>query len=171
SRPGPFGRPGRLPQVSEHTYWDVDCPDQGQEYYGGDKKRVVDEFEAVLARAVDRRLRADVPVVSYLSGGVDSSVVVALASHVRHRPIPTFTIQIKSPRFDESEPAARVARHIGADPIIVPFGDDDVINTYPPLIRAAEGPVIDTSCAALLALAREVHRRGYKVAQTGEGAD
>ena len=46
-----------------------------------------------------------------------------------------------------------------------------MLNTYPALIRAAEGPVIDTSCAALLMLAREVHDRGYKVALTGEGAD
>ena len=46
-----------------------------------------------------------------------------------------------------------------------------MLNTYPRLIRAAEGPVIDTSCAALLLLAREVHARGYKVALTGEGAD
>ena len=46
-----------------------------------------------------------------------------------------------------------------------------MLNTYPPLIWAAEGPVVDTSCAALLLLAREVHRQGYKVALTGEGAD
>ena len=46
-----------------------------------------------------------------------------------------------------------------------------MLNTYPELIRAAEAPVIDTSCAALLLLAREVHARGFKVALTGEGAD
>src|SRR5205807_2320831 len=45
------------------------------------------------------------------------------------------------------------------------------LDTYPELIRAAEGPVVDTSCAALLMLARKVHEHGYKVAQTGEGAD
>ncbi len=54
---------------------------------------------------------------------------------------------------------------------MVDCGADEVRDTYPALIRAAEGPVMDTSCAALLLLAREVHRRGYKVALTGEGAD
>lgn len=166
-----LGRPGDSPLISDHTYWQVDFPDQGQEDFGYNADKVVDGFGAVLTRAVERRLRADVPVVSYLSGGVDSSVVVALASHVRGKPIPTFTIQIKRPYLDESAPAALVAKHIGVDPVVVPCGDDDVISTYPALIRAAEGPVIDTSCAALLMLAREVHERGYKVAQTGEGAD
>jgi len=125
----------------------------------------------VLVRAVERRLRADVPVVSYLSGGVDSGTVVALATHVRGRPIPTFTIQIADPRLDETEPATRVARHIGVEPVVVRCGVAEVLDTYPELIQAAEAPVIDTSCAALLLLAREVHSRGYKVALTGEGAD
>src|SRR5439155_1424170 len=104
-------------------------------------------------------------------GGVDSSVVVAMASKIRGTPIPAFTIQIQAKGLDETSEAAIVARHVGCDPTIVPVGAADVLNTYPELIRAAEGPVIDTSCAALLMLAREVHRQGYKVALTGEGAD
>ena len=55
-----------------------------------DEKKVVDGFEEVLLAAVNRRLRADVPVVSYLSGGVDSSLVVAMANKALGRPIPTF---------------------------------------------------------------------------------
>jgi asparagine synthase (glutamine-hydrolysing) len=121
--------------------------------------------------AVTRRLRADVPVVSYLSGGVDSSTVVAMASKVRGSPIPSFTIQIKAPKLDETAEAAIVSRHIGATPTVVGVGAEEVLGTYPELVRAAEGPVVDTSCAALLLLAREVHRQGFKVALTGEGAD
>jgi asparagine synthase (glutamine-hydrolysing) len=64
-----------------------------------------------------------------------------------------------------------VARHVGARPVVVNCGAAEVLKTYPELIRAAEGPVLDTSCAALLMLAREVHAQGYKVALTGEGAD
>ena len=54
---------------------------------------------------------------------------------------------------------------------MVNCGEADVVNTYPELIQAAEGPVIDTSSAAVLLLAREVHQHGYKAALTGEGAD
>src|SRR5262249_54151282 len=124
---------------------------------------------------VERRLRADVPVVSYLSGGVDSSTVVALGTHLRKQnggsAIPTFTIQVDAPDLNEVDEATQVANHIGARPVVVRFGDAEAVATYPELIRAAETPVVDTSCAALLLLAREVHRQGYKVALTGEGAD
>jgi asparagine synthase (glutamine-hydrolysing) len=159
------------PSVVERTYWEIDFPDRGQEEPGPDRKRLLDDFENVMLKAVERRLRADVPVVSYLSGGVDSSLVVALACRVRGSAIPTFTIQIKDRHLDETHEASLVARHLGAQPTVVGCGPEDVLSTYPALIRAAEGPVIDTACAALLLLAREVHAQGYKVAQTGEGAD
>jgi asparagine synthase (glutamine-hydrolysing) len=158
-------------RVSEQTYWQMDFPDWGEEEHGRTAKQLTEEFEQLLLAAVTRRLRADVPVVSYLSGGVDSSTVVAMASTVRGSPIPCFTIRIKAPEFDETTEAGIVARHLGAEPIVVDCGADEVLNTYPELIQAAEGPVVDTSCAALLLLARKVHACGYKVALTGEGAD
>ncbi|OAI39333.1 asparagine synthetase B [Planctomycetaceae bacterium SCGC AG-212-D15] len=166
-----FGKDGEAATITDRKYWEIDFPDEGQEDPGHNHKKVIDGFEQVMLQSVERRLRADVPVVSYLSGGVDSSLVVALACHIRKEPIPTFTIQVKSPRFDETSEALKVARHVGASPVIVGCGSDEVRNTYPALIRAAESPVIDTSCAALLMLAREVHAQGYKVALTGEGAD
>lgn len=166
-----FSADGTPASITDRTYWEIDFPDAGQEDPGADHKKVIDGFEAVMLQSVERRLRADVPVVSYLSGGVDSSLVVALACHVRKEPIPTFTIQVKTPRFDETTEAMKVARHLGANPVVVGCGSDEVRNTYPALIRAAETPVIDTACAALLMLAKEVHQQGYKVALTGEGAD
>jgi asparagine synthase (glutamine-hydrolysing) len=157
--------------IRDRVYWQMDFPDRGQEERGHDGKRVVADFEDLLSAAVERRLRADVPVVSYLSGGVDSSMVVALASHIRGRPIPTFTIRIEDPELDETPEAALVARHVGTEPVVVSCGAAEVLENYPRLVEVAEGPVVDTSCAALLLLAGEVHRRGYKVALTGEGAD
>jgi asparagine synthase (glutamine-hydrolysing) len=166
-----LGQPSEAAQVNERVFWEIDFPDRGSEDPGADPKRVVDGFEEVLLRAVERRLRADVPVVAYLSGGVDSSIVVAMSARARGRPVPTFTIQIKEPSLDETTEAGLVARHVGADPVIVGCGPEDVLATYPRLIHAAEGPVIDTSCTALLLLAQEVHRQGYKAAVTGEGSD
>jgi asparagine synthase (glutamine-hydrolysing) len=167
---GEAGRTGQPAAVRDRVYWEIDFPDRGQEE-DGDARKLVDGFEEVLLRAVDKRLRADVPVVSYLSGGVDSSMVVAMACKVRGRPIPTFTIQITDPKLDETSEAAVVARHVGSQPAVTRCGAAEVLNTYPRLVAAAEGPVIDTSCAALLLLAQEVHSQGYKAALTGEGAD
>jgi asparagine synthase (glutamine-hydrolysing) len=166
-----LGTAASSPPILERTYWEIDFPDQGDEEVGDDPKRLVDDFEALLLAAVEKRLRADVPVVSYLSGGVDSSLLVAMACHIRKEPIPTFTVRIEDPRLDETRHAALVARHVGADSILVNCGAKEVVNTYPKVIQAVEGPVIDTSSAAVLLLAREVHQRGYKAALTGEGAD
>lgn len=157
--------------VRDRTYWEIDFPDRGQEERGQDPRKLVDEFDQVMLAAVEKRLRADVPVVSYLSGGVDSSLVVAMACKVRGTPIPTFTIRIDDPLLDETSEAGVVSRHLGCKPTVVNVGAAETLATYPQLVTAAEGPVIDTSCAALLLLARQVHASGYKVALTGEGAD
>jgi asparagine synthase (glutamine-hydrolysing) len=157
--------------IHDKTYWKMNFPDRGQETAGRSANQLVDEFESVMFGAVEKRLRADVPVVAYLSGGVDSSLVVALANHLREQPIPTFTIRIDDPGLDEANEAALVARHVGSPSRVVACGRSDVLDRYPELIRAAEGPVIDTACAALMMLAREVNGNGYKVALTGEGAD
>ena len=126
----------------------------------------------LMLQAVDKRLRADVPVGSYLSGGVDSSMIAALAVKRKGSAINTYTIRVDSPELDELSAANLVAKYIGTQPPIVQeFRAEDAINTYPELIQAAECPVIDTSCAALLQLARKVHSCGQKVVLTGEGAD
>lgn len=164
------GGSGEAARWDEHCFWQIDFPDHG-DYAGGDEKQLVDGLEDVMRRSVEERLRADVPVVSYLSGGVDSTMVAALASKVRGEPIPTFTIRIEDPALDETTDATLAARHIGTAPIVVNCGSAQVLANYPRLIRAAESPVVDTSCTALLLLAEEVHARGYKVALTGEGSD
>ena len=125
-----------------------------------------------MLKAVAKRLRADVPVGAYLSGGVDSSAIVALSCHLKGPAINTYTIRVDAPELDELSAASLAARHIGAKPPIVQeFRTEDALSTYPRLIQAAEAPVIDTSCAALLMLAQRVHSCGQKVVLTGEGAD
>ncbi len=155
------------------AFYEFDFPNRGDEIRDADPKKLTDEFEEVFTRSVQMKLRADVPVVSYLSGGVDSSIVVALASKTLNRPIPTFTIGIgDDPSLNEESEAGIVARHIGVkDQVVVKCGHEELLATYPELIRAAEAPVVDTACAAMLLLARSVRAKKYKVALTGEGAD
>ncbi|MGD8481093.1 MAG: asparagine synthase (glutamine-hydrolyzing), partial [Methyloceanibacter sp.] len=154
----------------ERKYWDFDFPDWGQEL-DGDAGQLTESFEAVFERAVDVRLRADVPVVGYLSGGVDSAFVMATAARVAGRPLPSFTLRIPKDNLDEVDEAMEAAEAIGAHPTVVEAGSDLIMGSYEALTRAAESPVLDTSCAALLALSREVRSQGYKVVLTGEGAD
>jgi asparagine synthase (glutamine-hydrolysing) len=165
-----FRSDGRPADPVERQYWDLDFAAQGQEE-DPPEAELLERFERHFHRAVEIRLRADVPVVSYLSGGVDSTTVATVAGRLRGGPIPTFTIKIDSPQLDETDRALMAARVIGAPPTIVTCGSREISNAYPKLVQAAEAPVMDTSCAALYCLAEEVHRQGYKVAVTGEGAD
>jgi asparagine synthase (glutamine-hydrolysing) len=158
--------------VQERAFWEMDFPDQGAEERGENPKRLVDEFQDLLLQAVEERLRADVPVGAYLSGGVDSSMILALACKLKGPAINTYTVRVREPELDELDAASLSAQHIGAKPPIVQdFRDEDALVTYPKLITAAEVPVIDTACAALLQLSGRVHRCGQKVVLTGEGAD
>ena len=87
---------------------------------------MVEQYERLLLASVDRRLRADVPVAAYLSGGVDSSTIVAMASKVLGRPIPTFTISVQSKGLNEESEAAQTARHVGSQSIVLNYGDADI---------------------------------------------
>ena len=166
-----LGAQGATGTCQEHSYWDLDFPDRGAEWRPARDEDVVEGFEDVFYRAVERRLRADVPVVGYLSGGVDSATVMAVASRITKTPLRAFSIKIDSPFFDESESARRNALAIGCQQTMLSCSPQRLLENYGRLIWAAENPVVDTSSSALDLLAQEVHNQGYKVTLTGEGAD
>ena len=158
-------------RVEVKKYWDLDFPDMGDERRMDDVSPLVDELEDLLRQAVERRLRGDVPVVSYISGGLDSTVVLGLSSRERGKAVPSFTIGLDRAGPDERPRAAQAANLLGSPLTTVSMTRADIANAYPALVRAAEVPVMDTSCACLLRLAEAVHSQGYKVVLTGEGAD
>jgi len=152
-------------------YWDLDFPDSGLERRLDDPAPLVDELEFLMRQAVERRLRGDVPVVSYISGGLDSTVVLGLSSRQRGSAVPSFTVGLDRAGPDERSQATESAQTLGSTLTTVTMNRNDIVAAYPELIRAAEGPVMDSSAACLLRLAGAVHAQGYKVALTGEGAD
>jgi asparagine synthase (glutamine-hydrolysing) len=168
--PGHFLRV-RDGRVELKKYWDLDFPDAGHERRLDDPTPLVEELEDLLRRAVERRLRGDVPVVSYISGGLDSTVVLGLSSRQRGRAVPSFTIGLDKAGPDERSNSTESARVLGSPLTTVVMDRSKIAAAFPELVVAAEGPVLDTSCAALMRLARAVHDEGYKVALTGEGAD
>lgn len=168
----PGNEGGAEPVINDRSYWVMDFPNQGDENPETNADKLVDEFEQILLESVEKRLRADVPVGAYLSGGLDSSMIVAMACKLKGEAINTYTIRVDDPALDELSAANRTAKHIGTKPPVVQdFRASDALEMYPQLIQAAEAPVIDTSCAALLMLAKRVHGCGQKVVLTGEGAD
>jgi len=168
--PGHYLR-ARDGRVEVRRYWDLDFPDAGDERREADPGVLVDELEGRLRQSVERRLRGDVPVVSYISGGLDSTVVLGMSGRHRGEAVPSFTIGLDGAGPDERTAAAEAARVLGSPLTTVTMNRADIAAAYPELIRAAEVPVMDTSCACLLRLAAAVHGQGYKVTLTGEGAD
>ena len=169
-RPGHYLRV-RDGRIEERRYWDLDFPDAGEERRLADPTPLVDELEHRLRRAVERRLRGDVPVVGYISGGLDSTVVLGLSTRQRGEPVPAFTIGLDRAGPDERASATESARALGAPLTMVTLNRARLASAFPDLMLACEGPVYDTSSGALLRLAEAVHQQGYKVALTGEGAD
>jgi asparagine synthase (glutamine-hydrolysing) len=166
-----LARGGRPDTPVERKYWDFDFPDWGDEEDGSEAE-LIDAFEAAFVRAVEIRLRAEVPVAGYLSGGVDSAYVLATASRIAGHALPSFTLRIPGSKLDEADNALQSARAIGdRRPTIVEAGPDCIMNAYMALTNAAECPVADTSCAALLTLSGAVRSQHFKVVLTGEGAD
>ena len=161
-------RGGRVELV---RYWDIDFPDAGEERRLADPTPLVDELEHLMRQAVERRLRGDVPVVSYISGGLDSTVVLGLSSRQRGAAVPSFTIGLDRAGPDERANATESAAALGSRLTTVTMNRAEIVAAYPELIRAAEGPVMDSSCSCLMRLARAVHDQGFKVVLTGEGAD
>lgn len=168
--PGHFLRV-REGRIELRQYWDLDFPDAGDEVRAPETTTLVDQLESLLERSVERRLRGDVPVVSYISGGLDSTVVLGLCSKQRGGAVPSFTIGLQNAGPDERSAAVEAAEVLGSALTTVTIDKAGIAAAFPELVVAAEGPVLDTSCAALMRLAGDVHRQGYKVALTGEGAD
>ena len=158
-------------RITQHQYWDLDFPDAGSERRLEDSGPLVEEFEAILRGAVERRLRSDVPVVSYISGGLDSTVVLGMCGQQRGGAIPSFTVGLDRAGPDERTQAAEAAETLGSPLLTTIVDRAGIADAYPELVRAAECPVLDTSCDLPLRLAQSVHDRGYKVVLTGEGAD
>lgn len=129
-----------------------------------------DELHERLRAAVRARLVADVPLGAFLSGGVDSSLVVALMAEACPQTIRTFTIGFRDPQFDESEYAHRVAKHLGVENTMVVLSAADVLRELPEVTRAFDEPMADYSALPSLAVAR-LARRHVTVALTGDGAD
>ena len=109
------------------------------------------------------------PVIS--AAASISAYVLATAARVAGHALPSFTVRVPG-ELDEVAEALEASGAIGdRRPTVVEAGPDLITSTYAALTTAAECPVLDTSCAALLALSREVHAQGYKAVLTGEGAD
>jgi asparagine synthase (glutamine-hydrolysing) len=155
-------------------YWDwrFPRPARGEPY--ADYESIDDaarDLRELLIDAVRLQLRADVPVGAYLSGGLDSSGLVALIRGFTHTPVRTFSVAFDDAEFDESAQQQAMVRHLRTDHTTLRIARADIGRHFPALIRHTETPILRTGPLPLMLLARQVRESGYKVVLTGEGAD
>ena len=150
-------------------YWNpLDAAQQGPLALGDEEAS--EQLEALLKDAVARRRVADVPIGAFLSGGIDSSLVVALMQEGAVAPTRTVSIRIEDPAYDESEHAARVARHLGSDHHTEACGEREMLAIVADLADLIDEPTADSSFVPTYLLARTA-RRHVTVALTGDGGD
>jgi asparagine synthase (glutamine-hydrolysing) len=157
-------------QETLRQYWTWDFPDRG-DHARMSFEEAAEQLRALLADAVRLQLRADVPVGAYLSGGLDSSVIVSLIRQNTDVPLRTFSVIFDDAEFDESEYQQTMVRHLGTDHTAVRCSHADIGGAFRRLVEHAETPIVRTGPVPLMILSDHVRRSGFKVVLTGEGAD
>jgi asparagine synthase (glutamine-hydrolysing) len=159
--------------VTVRPYWRLSYPDAA-DADGTDRRSeaaIAEELRELLLDATRIRLRSDVPVGAYLSGGLDSSIVTAAAKQIKPERLRTFSVTFESAEFDESAFQQQMVRALGTEHSGIACTTADIGRSFPNVIRHAERPILRTAPAPLLKLSELAHASGYKVVLAGEGAD
>jgi asparagine synthase (glutamine-hydrolysing) len=152
-------------------YWDFNYPSADATAPTSTDAEYAREFRHELEEAVRIRLRADVPVGVYLSGGLDSCSVLGLAARHHPEPIRAFTLRFEQVQYDEGLVAKEMASRAGAEFFPIPINQSDLADNFADAIAQSETACVNAHGVAKYLLSRAVRDAGYKVVITGEGSD
>lgn len=165
-----FGSDGR--ETARGTYWSaLEAVERGmaQPFRGGDAEAIA-QLETLLGDAIASQMVADVPLGAFLSGGIDSTTVVALMQERTSRPVRTFTIGFTDPAFDESPSARAVAKHLGTQHTELKVTPEDAMSVIPRLPLVYDEPFSDSSQIPTF-LVSQLARRHVTVSLSGDAGD
>jgi asparagine synthase (glutamine-hydrolysing) len=157
-------------KISITKYWDLPFagPEAAVDLGRG---RMIEEIQHLLLDAIRIRLRADVPVGTYLSGGLDSSGITALVKKNFNNRLRSFGIRFEMEEFDEGRYQSEMVAHLGTDHRDIMASNRKIGEVFPDVLWHCEKPLLRTAPAPLYMLSDLVNRNGFKVVLTGEGAD
>lgn len=156
----------------DRTWWDpVEVAERVRgRHEGASLEEATDLLQETLGESVRDRLVADVPLGCFLSGGIDSSLVVALAQEVSSAPLRTFTIGMEDRHLDESPHARRIAAHLGTDHVEHRVGPTEALDLIPEMPAVYDEPFADSSQVPTYLVSR-IARRDVTVGLSGDGGD
>lgn len=157
-------------KMTMNRYWDFRNIQVEPSWAKRREDDLLDELQELTGRCVHSRMISDVPLGAFLSGGIDSSLVVALMAKKDENPVTTFTIAFNEKEFDESLYAGQVAEGLGTNHHCIPMKVDDLYRFLPDFNEQFDEPFADAAAFPMLALSR-LARRHVTVALSGDGAD
>lgn len=157
--------------ITVKRYWELDFYSYREGADAVNEERLGEQLLDLLKDSIKLRLRADVPVACYLSGGLDSSLVTALAKKYFKNKLQTFSVNFSDRNFDEGNFQRLAAEHIGTEHKMITCDYASIGKIMPQVVWHAEKPLIRTAPAPLFLLSRLVRKNHIKVVLTGEGAD
>ncbi|KAA3632242.1 MAG: asparagine synthase (glutamine-hydrolyzing) [Calditrichaeota bacterium] len=156
-------------QLRTEKYWELSYPETFD--YSRSIDSWAEEMRARLIESVRFRLRADVPVGAYLSGGLDSSVTTALIKNFTNTKVETFSVAFEDKAFDESIYQTQMSEYLGTNHHVVKCDYHDIAENFPKVIWHTEKPIVRTAPTPLMLLSGLVRQNNFKVVLTGEGSD
>jgi asparagine synthase (glutamine-hydrolysing) len=157
--------------LSIQSYWDFHYPNVDRGQPAITEEEYVELFRREFEEAVRIRLRADVPVGCYLSGGLDSCSVLGMAARHHPEPIRAFTLTFDHPQYDEESVAREMAAYANAEFYPIPISQEDLADNFADATWNSEMLCVNAHGVAKFMLSRAVRKAGYKVVLTGEGSD
>ncbi|RYE57547.1 MAG: asparagine synthase (glutamine-hydrolyzing), partial [Rhizobiaceae bacterium] len=167
----PLAVGGRHETMSLDAYWSLkSVVEQAARAPIRDEREVVERLEPLLETAIKRQMVADVPLGAFLSGGVDSSTIVALMQKLSSRPVRTFTIGFEEAGFDEAPHAKAIAKHLGTDHTEIRVNDSEARSVIAMLPELYDEPFADSSQIPTFLVSRAA-RADVTVALSGDAGD
>ena len=157
-------------RATTKQFWSVPYVSEA-ETRNGNEREATAELLQLLEDATRIRLRSDVPVGAYLSGGLDSSLTTALVRKIAGSRLRSFSITFEDAEFDESSYQQEASSFLGTQHSNISCSRADIARVFPEVIRHTEQPVLRTAPVPMFLLSQLVHDSGFKVVLTGEGAD
>lgn len=154
--------------ISSHKYWQWNS---SRVKKGVSPKTSLKQIEDAVLESVSQQLVSDVPIATFLSGGLDSALMLSMINRASGSSLDSYTLDFEDSDFSEADLASQSARHLGSHHTTIRLNSIDIAELIPQVLKSMDTPVLDPACLGIYALSERVVADGFKVAISGDGGD